>query len=109
MSSPSAFSAPRCTAWRPGIAVDRSEVALAVHQRIAHVEVLRHPDERVVNRLVAVGMEISPSLADDLRALAIAARRRQPHRLHAVEHAAVGRLQPIACVRQRSSMITLMA
>jgi hypothetical protein len=88
---------------RRRIAVDRSEVALAVHQRIAHVEVLRHPDERVVDRLVAVGMEVPHHLADDLRALAVAARRRQPHGLHAVQDAAVCGLQPVACIGQRSS------
>ena len=88
---------------RRRIAVDRSEVALAVDQRVAHVEVLRQPDERVVDRRVAVGMEVAHHLADDLRALAVAARRRQPHRLHAVEHAAVRRLEAVARVGQRSS------
>ena len=61
------------------------------------------PDERVVDRRVAVGMEVAHHLADDLRALAIAARRRQPHRLHAVQHAAMRRLQAVAGVGQRSS------
>ena len=85
------------------IAVDRSEVPLAVDQRGAHVEVLRHPHERVVDRRVAVGMEVAHHLADDLGALPVAARRRQPHRLHAVQHAAMCRLQPVAHVGQRSS------
>ena len=88
---------------RGRIAVDRSEVALPVHERVAHVEVLRHADERVVDRRVAVGMEVAHHLADDLRALAVPARGRQPHRLHAVQHAAVRRLQPVARVGQRSS------
>ena len=43
------------------------------------------------------------ALADDLRALAVPARRRQPHRLHAVQHAAMGGLEPVARVGQRSS------
>src|SRR5207248_10931527 len=42
-------------------------------------------------------------LADDTDALAIPARRRQAHRLHAVEHAAMRRLEPVARVGQRSS------
>ena len=88
---------------RGRVAVDRSEVALAVDQRVAHVEVLRQADQRVVDRRVAVGMEVAHHLADDLRALAVAAVRRQAHRLHAVQHAAVRRLQAVADVGQRSS------
>jgi hypothetical protein len=88
---------------RGWIAVDRSEVSLAVDQGIAHVEVLRHPDQRVVDGGVPVGMEVAHHLADDLRALAVAARRRQAHVLHAVQHAPVRRLEPIARVGQRSS------
>ena len=69
---------------RGRIAVDGAEVPLAVDQGIAHVEFLRQPHERVVDGRVAVRVKISHHLADDLRALAIAARRRQAHRLHAV-------------------------
>ena len=35
---------------RGRVAVDRAEVALPVHQRIAHGERLRHADQRVVDR-----------------------------------------------------------
>ena len=58
---------------RGRIAVDRAEVPLAVDQEIAHVEVLREADERVVGRRVAVRMVVADDLADDLRALAVAA------------------------------------
>jgi hypothetical protein len=37
-----------------GIAVDRAEVALAVDQRVADVPVLREPNQRVVDRGIAV-------------------------------------------------------
>ena len=87
---------------RRRIAVDRAEVALAVDQGIAHVEVLRQPHQRVVDRRVAVRVIVAHHLADDLRALAIGAVRRQPHRPHAVQHAAMRRLQPVAHVGQRS-------
>ena len=49
------------------IAVDIAEIALAVDQRIARGEVLRQPHQRVVDRLVAVRMEIAHHVADDLR------------------------------------------
>src|SRR5438132_3661695 len=48
-------------------------------------------------------MEIAHHLTDDLGALAVAARRRQPHRLHAVQDAAMRGLEPVADVGQRSS------
>jgi hypothetical protein len=88
---------------RRRVAVDRAEVALPVGEQVPHVEVLGHADERVVDRRVAVRMEVAHHLADDLGALAIAAIRREPHRLHAVEHAAVRRLQSVPDVRQRTS------
>jgi hypothetical protein len=88
---------------RRRVAVDRPEVPLAVHQGIPHVEFLRHADERVVDRCVAVRVEIAHHLADDLGALAVAARWGQPHRLHPVQDAAVRRLQPVTGVGQRSA------
>ena len=48
-------------------------------------------------------VEITHDLADDLRALAISPRRREPHRLHAVENTAVGWLETVSGVWQRSS------
>ena len=88
---------------RGRVAVDRAEVSLPVGEHVAHVEVLRQADQGVVNRRVAVGMEVAHHLADDLCALAVAACRRQPHALHAVEHAAMGRLQTVADIRERAS------
>ena len=50
---------------RRRIAVDRTEIALAVDQRHAHREVLRHADHGVVDRLVAVRMILTDDVADD--------------------------------------------
>src|SRR5262249_22945848 len=66
-------------------------------------ELLREAHERVVDRRVAVGMEIAHHLADDLGALAVGAVAGQAHQPHAVQHAAMRRLQAVADVRQRSS------
>ena len=59
------------------IAVDIAEIALAVDQRIADGEVLGEARQRVVDRLIAVRMEIAHGVADDLGAfpeLALRAR-----------------------------------
>ena len=78
---------------RRRIAVDGSEIALAVDQGVAHVEVLRETDERVVGRHVAVRVVVADDFADDLRALAIRAVRGQAHLPHGIQHAAMRRLQ----------------
>ncbi len=48
------------------IAVDVAEIALPVDQRIALGEILRQPHQRVVDRLVAVRVEITHHVADHL-------------------------------------------
>jgi len=48
------------------IAVDVAEIALAVDQRIARSEILRQAHERVVDRLIAVRVEVAHHVADDL-------------------------------------------
>ncbi len=88
---------------RRRVAVNRAEIALPVDERVAHVEVLRHADERVVDGRVAVGMEVAHHLADDLGALAVRPCRTEAHQPHAVQHAAVRGLEAVAGVGQRSS------
>ena len=63
---------------RGRIAIDRAEVALAVDQRIAHAEILRHAHQRVVNRRVAVRMVLADDFADDLGAFAVGPVRCRP-------------------------------
>ncbi len=60
---------------RRRVAVDRSEVALAIDERVAHREVLRQPDECVVQRAVAVRVVLAHHLADDGGALPVRAGR----------------------------------
>ena len=50
------------------IAVDIAEIALPVDQRIALREILREPHQRVIDRLVAVRMELADHVADHARA-----------------------------------------
>ena len=88
---------------RRQVPVDRAEVPLAVHQGIAHVELLRQPDERVVDRGVPVRVEVAHHLADNLGALAVPAIARQSHVAHAVQHAPVRGLQAVADVGKRAT------
>ena len=83
------------------VAVDRTEIALAVDQHVAQREVLRHAHDGVVDRGVAVRMVFADHVADDARALLVGAVPVVVELVHRVEHAPVHRLQTVACIRQR--------
>ena len=84
------------------IAVDRSEISLAVDQQVAEAERLRHADQRIVNRHVAVRMVPREHLAHDRGALGVAAIREQPGAEHRVQNAAMHGLEAVANLRQRA-------
>ena len=88
---------------RRRIAVDRAEVALAVDQRQAHGEVLRHAHQRVVDREVAVRVVFAHHLADDAGALDVFLVPVEPQLVHAEQDAPVHRLQAVAHVGQRAA------
>ena len=84
------------------VAVDRAEVALAVDQRHAHGELLRHAHQRVVDGEVAVRMEVAHRVAHDLGRLHVLLVPVEPQPLHGVEDAPVHGLQAVAHVGQRA-------
>ena len=59
---------------RRRIAVHRAEIALAVDQRQAHGEILRHADHGVVDRRVAMGMILAHDVADRAGRFALGVR-----------------------------------
>ena len=79
----------------------RAEVALGVDQRHPHRPRLRHPDQRVVDRAVAVRVVVAHDVADDPRALEEPAVGPEPAVEHGVQDPHVDRLQPVAHVGQR--------
>ena len=87
---------------RGAVAVERAEVAGAVDERIAQREGLRHANQRLVERGVAVRMVVAHHVADDLRALAVLDVGGQVLLPHRVEDAALHRLQAVAHVGQRA-------
>ena len=82
------------------IAIDRAEVALAINQRIAQRETLRHADQRVVDRLVAMRMVFTDHVTDHAGALDVRAVPDVVELLHREQHAAMNRLQAVADVGQ---------
>ena len=87
---------------RRRIAVDGAEVALAVDQRHAQGELLRHAHQRVVDGEVTVRMEVAHRVAHDLGRLHVLLVPVEPQPLHGVEDAPVHGLQAVAHVGQRA-------
>ncbi len=87
---------------RRRVAVHRAEIALAVDQRQAHREILRHAHHRVVDRQLAMRMVFADHIADDARRFAVAAVPHVAVHLHRIEDAAMHRLQPVADIGQRA-------
>jgi len=75
--------------------------ALAVDQRQAHGEILRHAHQRVVHRLVAVRVIFADDVADHARRLAVRLVPLVAVLVHRIEDAPVHRFEPVARIRQR--------
>ena len=86
---------------RRRVAVHRAEIALAVDQRQAHREGLGHAHQRIVDRLVAVGMVLAHHVADDQGRFAVGLVAGVAALAHGVEDAPVHRLEAVAHVRNR--------
>ena len=84
------------------IAVDVAEIALAVDQRIARGKILREAHQRIIDRLIAVRMERAHHVANDFCRFLERRAGVKPQQPHAIEDAAMHRLQAVAGVRQRA-------
>ena len=78
----------------------RAEVALTVDERVAQRPVLHEAHEGVVDRRVAVRVVVTHDVADDARALVVAAVGAVAAVVHRVDDAAVHRLEAVAHVGQ---------
>jgi hypothetical protein len=86
---------------RRRIAVERAEVPVPVDERRAEGEGLGHPDERVVDRDVAVRVVLPDDVTNDRRRLLELGVRRQMEVLeHREEDPTLHRFEPVAHVRQ---------
>jgi hypothetical protein len=89
-------------AGRGVVPVDVAKVALPVHQRVTHVEILGEARHRVVNRGISVRVVVAHDVAGYLGRFPETAGRAQPQLAHGIENAAVDRLQTVARVGQRT-------
>ena len=86
---------------RRRIAVDRTEIPLAVDQQVAHRERLRHAHDGVVHRRIAVRMVFADHIADHAGRFLVRAVPVVAELAHGVEHAPVNGFQPVPNVGKR--------
>ena len=84
------------------VAVERTEIAGAVHERIAEREGLGHADQRFIERRVAVRVVAPHHVADDFCAFAEPGVGRQVLLPHRVQNAALNGLEAVPHIRQRT-------
>ena len=74
------------------VAVHRAEVTLTEHQRVSHAPELGHPDHRVINARVTVGMVFSQHLSYNPRRLLCLSGIAETESFHSEKHSPVDRL-----------------
>ena len=90
------------THGRGWIAFDRSEIALTVHQPLAHRPRLRHMDQGGVDHRFAVRVIVTAGVTANFRAFPMLPAGEERQIVHRVENSALRRFQPVARVRQRA-------
>ena len=90
-----------CVAARGGVvAIDIAKIALTIHQRIAHVEILRQAGHGVIDGRIPMGVVVAHDIARNFCRFAKSAVGIQLQFAHRIENAAVNRFQTISRIRQ---------
>ena len=84
------------------IAFHAAEVSLSIDKHFAHGPGLGHVNEGGINRLVAVRMVVAHRFSHDLGALEVLAVRLHAEFVHGVEDAALGGLESVTRIGQRT-------
>ena len=82
------------------VTIDRTEVAVAVSQHIAHGEILRHADDGIIYGTVTMRVIFTQNFADDTRRLLVGLAGPHAGFLHGIEYTAMYRFQTIPHIRQ---------
>ena len=91
------------THGRGVVPVHRTEVPLAVDQRVPRGKILDQAHDRVIYGAVPVRMIFTDDVADDARRFLVGLVVRVPQVVHRVQHAPVNGLQPVARIGQGSA------
>ncbi len=93
----------RITHCRRGVAVNRTEVTLTIHQHVTQREWLRHTNDGVIHCVIAVGMVFTDYVTNDTGRFFIGFVPVIAQYVHGVKYATVYRLQAISDIRQRTA------
>ena len=72
---------------------------MTIDQWEAKVEVLREPDQCIIDWRISVGVQLPHHLADDPLRLHVSVTGRQPHLLHLVDNASLNWFQAVSRIR----------
>ena len=84
------------------IAVDVAEIPLAVDERVALREILGEPHKGVIDRELAMRVELADDVADDAGAFLVARGGIKAQLLHRMQDSAMHRLEPVAHIGERA-------
>ena len=85
-----------------GAVVERTEIPVSVDEGNAQAERLRQADECVVDRAIAVRVQLAHHLADNSRALDVPLVGTQSHVGHLIDDSTLYRLQSVSSIRKRA-------
>ena len=88
------------THGRSVVAIDRTEVALAIDQHVAQGEILGHANDGFIDCDVAVGVVLTNHVAHDTGRLLVSTVPVVVELVHGKQHAPVYRLETITRIRQ---------
>ena len=86
-----------------GAHIEAAVVALAINQRITHVEILRHPDDGVISRIIAMRVIFTDDITDDSRRLHIGSVEGVVQNIHGEQNSTMHGLQAVAHIRQSTA------
>ena len=82
------------------VAVDRSKVALTVHQHVTHRKILRHANDGVIDRLVAMGVVLANHVTHNTGRFFIGAVPVVVQLVHGKQNATMHRLEAVSGIWQ---------
>ena len=84
------------------ISFDGSEVSVPVHKDLPLLEILRHDNERLVDRAVAVRMVFTHRISDNTGAFPVRSVIADPQLIHVIERTSLNRFQTVPNIRKRT-------
>ena len=93
----------RVTHGRRCVSINRTKIALAIHQQVAHGEWLGHADDRVIDRGIAMGVILTNDVTHHAGRFLIGLIPVVAQFAHGEKNSAMDRFQPVAHIGKSTS------